>query len=144
MASVLRLYRATVLSTADPQGQGRVQLSLVRTVRGVSISDEGWATAGASPLGISVGVRPLYGAGDVVIYAAQRLPFVGAVVLFREVNNTAPAASQALSLHLALGQGNEVTIDAGMVKVSGVIQCETLVANAVVATSYTPGAGNLQ
>ena len=79
-----------------------------------------------------------------MIYAAQRLPFVGAVVLFREVNNTAPAASQALSLHLALGQGNEVTIDAGMVKVSGVIQCETLVANAVVATSYTPGAGNLQ
>jgi hypothetical protein len=193
MTSALRLYRATVLSTADPQGQGRVHLSLVRTVRGVLVRDEGWAKTGASPLGISAEVQPLYAAGDVVIYAAQRLPFVGAVVLFREVNSLASAGGQALSLHIALGQGNEVTIetaasglrlsttagqqvnvlvngtievmstelslsaasklavtagqvtvDAGMVKVSGVIKCDTLIANSVVATSYTPGAGNLQ
>ena len=36
-----------------------------------------------------------------------------------------------------------VQVDAGMSKFSGVVQCDTLVANSVVASSYTPGAGNL-
>ncbi len=44
------------------------------------------------------------------------------------------------SLSIAAGQ---VTVDAGMVKASGVVQCDTLIANAVVAASYTPGAGNI-
>ncbi len=36
-----------------------------------------------------------------------------------------------------------VTVDAGMSKFSGVVQCDTLVANSVVSASYTPGAGNV-
>jgi phage baseplate assembly protein gpV len=36
-----------------------------------------------------------------------------------------------------------VEVDAGMSKFSGVVQCDTLIANSVVAASYTPGAGNL-
>ena len=36
-----------------------------------------------------------------------------------------------------------VTVDAGMSKFSGVVQCDTLVANSVVSSSYTPGAGNV-
>jgi len=36
-----------------------------------------------------------------------------------------------------------VTINAGMTRVSGVVQCSTLITNAVVSTSYTPGAGNI-
>jgi len=36
-----------------------------------------------------------------------------------------------------------VTVNAGMTKCSGVVQCDTLVANSVVASSYTPGAGNI-
>lgn len=31
----------------------------------------------------------------------------------------------------------------GMVKVTGVVQCETLIAQAVISASYTPGAGNV-
>lgn len=34
-------------------------------------------------------------------------------------------------------------VDAGMSKFSGVVSCDTLQANSVVASSYTPGAGNL-
>jgi hypothetical protein len=30
-----------------------------------------------------------------------------------------------------------------MVKVSGVVKCDTLITNSVVSASYTPGAGNL-
>ena len=36
-----------------------------------------------------------------------------------------------------------VTVDAGMSKFSGVVQCDTLVANSVVSTSYSTGAGNV-
>jgi hypothetical protein len=36
-----------------------------------------------------------------------------------------------------------VSVDAGMAKFSGVVECQTLVATSVVAASYTPGAGNL-
>jgi hypothetical protein len=37
----------------------------------------------------------------------------------------------------------KVAVEAGMVEASGVVKCETLVANSVVASSYTPGAGNI-
>ena len=37
-----------------------------------------------------------------------------------------------------------VRIDAGMSKFSGVVQCDTLIANSVVSASYTPGAGNVR
>jgi hypothetical protein len=36
-----------------------------------------------------------------------------------------------------------VTVNAGMSKFSGVVQCDTLITNAVISTSYTPGAGNI-
>ena len=36
----------------------------------------------------------------------------------------------------------EVEVDAGVARFAGVVQCDTLVANSVVAASYTPGAGN--
>ena len=36
-----------------------------------------------------------------------------------------------------------VQVSAGMAKFDGVVQCDTLVATSVVASSYTPGAGNV-
>jgi len=36
-----------------------------------------------------------------------------------------------------------VQVDTGMMRVSGVVQCDTLVASNVIASSYTPGAGNI-
>lgn len=36
-----------------------------------------------------------------------------------------------------------VSVEAGVIRASGVVQCDTLIANAVVASSYTPGAGNI-
>ena len=36
-----------------------------------------------------------------------------------------------------------VTVNAGMSKFSGVVQCDTLISNAVISSSYTPGAGNI-
>jgi len=36
-----------------------------------------------------------------------------------------------------------LTVNAGMSKFSGVVQADTVITNAVVSTSYTPGAGNI-
>jgi uncharacterized protein involved in type VI secretion and phage assembly len=36
-----------------------------------------------------------------------------------------------------------LTVNAGMSRFSGVVQCDTLIANSVVSASYTPGAGNI-
>jgi hypothetical protein len=36
-----------------------------------------------------------------------------------------------------------VTVESPMSKFSGVVQCDTLIAQSVVSSSYTPGAGNI-
>jgi len=41
-------------------------------------------------------------------------------------------------------QGAMVTVDAGMTRVSGVLQADTVIANTVVGSAYTPGPGNVQ
>lgn len=47
---------------------------------------------------------------------------------------------QASTMEINAGM---VTVNAGMSKFSGVVQCDTLISNAVVSASYTPGAGNI-
>jgi hypothetical protein len=47
---------------------------------------------------------------------------------------------QASAVNVSAGM---VKVDAGMSKFSGVVQADTVIANAVVGTSYTPGAGNI-
>ncbi len=47
---------------------------------------------------------------------------------------------QASQVEVTAGQ---VTVNAAMSQFSGVVQCQTLIATAVVSTSYTPGAGNV-
>lgn len=44
------------------------------------------------------------------------------------------------TVHVSSGM---VQVDAGMTRCSGVLQCDTLIANSVIAASYTPGAGNV-
>jgi uncharacterized protein involved in type VI secretion and phage assembly len=55
---------------------------------------------------------------------------------------TAPAKVkvQAASVDVSAGM---VKVDAAMSTFSGVVKCDTLISNAVVSTSYTPGAGNI-
>jgi len=190
VTNALRLYRAIVVAGEDPEGLGRIRLSIVRNVRGVPTTFEGWATVGGTPMAASVVASLAYAAGDAVLYAAERLPFVRACVVCREGGSPAGAAAP-LSIRLALGQGQEATVesvqgalristtaghqvtlnpdgtleasanrmtltadnvavaaslvrvDAGMTTFSGVVKCDTLIANTVVAATYTPGAGNL-
>ncbi len=39
--------------------------------------------------------------------------------------------------------GSRVQINSAVSRFSGVVQCDTLITNSVVSSSYTPGAGNI-
>ncbi|HWA26480.1 MAG TPA: phage baseplate assembly protein V [Lacunisphaera sp.] len=56
------------------------------------------------------------------------------------VTASAKVNVQASQVSISAGM---VQVDAGMSKFSGVIQCDTLISNSVVSSSYTPGAGNI-
>jgi len=47
---------------------------------------------------------------------------------------------QASTIEASAGM---VTVNAGLSKFSGVVQCDTLISNSVISASYTPGMGNL-
>jgi uncharacterized protein involved in type VI secretion and phage assembly len=124
-------------SVANPPPPGTVQTGrpgrhVVRTAAGAELR---LGTApGDAPVALSTD-----GGAEVVIEAD------GAVRIADRFGNRVRLDSggvtiEAVSLSVAAGQ---VTVEAGMVKASGVVQCDTLIANAVVAASYTPGAGNV-
>ena len=56
------------------------------------------------------------------------------------VNASAKVTLNASTVEISSGL---VTVNAGMSKFSGVVQCDTLITNSVVSSSYTPGAGNI-
>ncbi len=56
------------------------------------------------------------------------------------VNASAKVTVNASMVEVSAGM---ITVNAGMSKFSGVVQCDTLIANSVAAASYTPGAGNI-
>lgn len=58
------------------------------------------------------------------------------------VEITANAAAKVTASTVQVSAGM-VTVDAGMSRFSGVVQCDTLITNSVVSASYTPGAGNV-
>ena len=56
------------------------------------------------------------------------------------VQTSSKCEVQASQVSVSAGS---VQVDSGFSKFSGVVQCDTLIANSVVSTSYTPGAGNV-
>jgi uncharacterized protein involved in type VI secretion and phage assembly len=58
------------------------------------------------------------------------------------VTVTAAAKVTVNAAQVAVSAGM-VQVDAGVSKFSGVVQCDTLIATTIVATTYTPGAGNV-
>jgi uncharacterized protein involved in type VI secretion and phage assembly len=58
------------------------------------------------------------------------------------ISITAPAQIK-MDAALIKASAGMVTVDAGLSKFSGVVQCDTLISNAVISTTYTPGIGNL-
>jgi len=57
-----------------------------------------------------------------------------------EIQASAKVTVKASNVEVSAGM---VKVDAGMSRFSGVVQADTVIANTVVGTSYTPGAGNI-
>lgn len=57
-----------------------------------------------------------------------------------KINASSKVSIEAAQLKISAGM---VEVEAGMSKFSGVVKCDTLISNAVVSSSYTPGAGNI-
>ena len=56
------------------------------------------------------------------------------------INASAKVTVNASAVEVSTGM---LTVNSGMVKFSGVVQVDTLIANSVIGASYTPGAGNI-
>jgi uncharacterized protein involved in type VI secretion and phage assembly len=56
------------------------------------------------------------------------------------ITASGPMTIAASTVEISAGS---VTVNAGMSRFNGVVQCDTLISNAVVSASYSPGAGNL-
>ncbi len=151
------VYRATVTDKDDPEGGARVKVrpaeaalaeawARVATAQlpakgeEVVIAYEGgdprqpyvvgllWSEAGEPPTASRVALRDTNGnaitleSAGVTIIASGKVSFVG------------------VSTEISVGV---LTVSAGMSRFSGVVQADTVVTNSVVASSYTPGAGNI-
>ena len=74
---------------------------------------------------------------------AERSQFVQTGSLdFTGVTVTTSASIDLKTASLTI-DASTVTVNAAVSKFSGVVQCDVLIANSVVGTSYTPGAGNI-
>jgi uncharacterized protein involved in type VI secretion and phage assembly len=62
-----------------------------------------------------------------------------------ETSGVTISSSVKLTINCSMAEisAGMVTISAGMTRVSGVLQADTVITNAVISTSYTPGAGNI-
>lgn len=67
----------------------------------------------------------------------------GSITLSEAGISVTSAATVSVSASHVTVTAGIVTIDAGMTRAAGVVQCDTLITNAVVSASYTPGAGNI-
>jgi uncharacterized protein involved in type VI secretion and phage assembly len=151
------VYRATVTDEDDPEGGARVKVRPADAAL-----TEVWARVATSQLpatGEEVVIafeggdlRQAYVLGS--LWNAAGEPPTASRVALRDRNGNAITLETAgvsivasAELSFAGGSGEisvgALSVSAGMSRFSGVVQSDTLITNSVVASSYTPGAGNI-
>lgn len=157
MANGGGVYRGIVTDDVDPMGDGRVQ------VRIPSLGDATWAPVVGLPVPVGATVLVALEDGDpafpVVLGALTRpaagwtlpggltLTVAAGTATLADANGASvsmgPAGVRVVGATTVEVVASVVQVDAAMVKVSGVLQVDALIANSVASASYTPGAGNL-
>ena len=144
------VYRATVTDKDDPEGGARVKVRPAEAALA-----EAWARVATAQL-------PAKGEEVVIAYEGgdPRQPYVVGLlwseagepptasrVALRDTNGNAITLEPAGVTIIASGSAEisvgALTVSAGMSRFSGVVQADTVITNSVVASSYTPGAGNI-
>ena len=113
---------------------------VARLERALHVGDDGSVVLAAS------GPLSLLSVQQVVVSAPQRVQ-VQCGTNSVSIDATKLAISSASKIDLAAPSvgiaAGTVTMSAAMIQASGVFQCDTIIANSVVGSSYTPGAGNI-
>lgn len=126
-------YRAVVEDNVDPLNQRRLRVRLPS-------GPDQWAVACLPPIPAALLATPRVGVTVWVEFEdGDRDHPVWVGVAWDSLGQDEIAVASAGPVRVA---APIVRLEAGMVEASGVLKCETLVANSVVASSYTPGVGN--
>ena len=130
------VYRAVVDENHDPQRRGRLQVS----VPSVGVSST-WAEACLPPVPMVLLALPTVGSTVWVQFEGgdPHHPVWTGVVW----DTALLTPSTITSTGTVTVSAPMVRVEAGSAEVSGVLKCDTLIANSVVASSYTPGSGNI-
>lgn len=125
-------------SSSLPEAANPVDdLYLVRTPGGsLLLMDDGKLEL-TSPEGYQVSIDDGGGGQIAITRGGQSITLTGSEISVRSSGTVSVQASQ---VKISAAQ---VQVDAGLSKFSGVVKADTVIANAVVGTSYTPGAGNI-
>ena len=151
------VYRATVTDEDDPEGRARVKVRPAEAALA-----EAWARVATAELPANgEEVLTAFEAGDprqpyVVgsLWGEAGEPPTASRIALRDTNGngitlepagvtiTAAAKVSLAGASVEISVGG-LTVSAGMSRFSGVVQADTVITNSVVASSYTPGAGNI-
>ena len=129
-------YRSVVEDADDPQGRGRLMVSV--PAAGV---ERTWAEPCLPPVPVALLAMPGVGATVWVdLEDGDRARPVWTGVTWDAAQSAVPRITSASSLTV---RSPVLHVESGAADFTGVVRCETLIAEAVIASSYTPGAGNI-
>lgn len=135
MARSRGVYRGVVDQDIDPLLRGR----LLVTVPGAGVGPA-WAEACLPPVPSVVLAMPGVGSTVWVQFEdGDKNRPVWSGVAWETAQAADPAFTSATSLTL---KSPVVTVESGAADFAGIVKCETLIAETVIASSYTPGAGD--
>ncbi len=127
--------QGTAPSEADPMENHYLLKTPAGTV--VDLSDDGPSVSLTTPQGYSVTITDGNGGEIEIKREGQSIKLTSS-----EVNITSSGTVSVNASRVTVS-ASMVQVDAGMSRFSGVVQADTVIANAIVGTSYTPGAGNI-
>jgi uncharacterized protein involved in type VI secretion and phage assembly len=115
----------------------RYSITMPSGLKAVFDDDDGPSVALTTPTGYNLKLTDGGGGKFSVTLGATTIEVTPDSV---DVTAASEVKLQASSVTVSAPQ---VTVNAAMSNFSGVVQCDTLIANSVVGTSYAPGAGNI-
>lgn len=127
--------QSSVPSDADPV-EGHY---LLKTPSGtiLDMSEQDPSVTLKTPMGYSITINDSAG-GEIEIKRDSQSIKLSASEIAIQSSGTVSVNASRVTISAGM-----VQVDAGMSRFSGVVQADTVIANAVVGTSYTPGAGNI-
>ena len=130
-------YRAVVEDVDDPLGRGRLRISAPAV--GIEMA---WAEACLPPVPLALVAMPSLGSQVwIELEDGDRARPLWIGVTWDAVPSAAPRITSASSLTL---RSPVLHVESGAADFTGVVRCRTLIAEAVIASSYAPGAGNVE